>query len=155
MQNLWPELNNAQPSPGSAGQAQEPPRRRRLTEQGVLLSLRDWLLHDFAFPYCRTLSATRIYHRCYWIDALGSIESRTNAKTEIPSMPNGDILHDHPVRGREKDRRGDREGRPAIPAILQSIISLTGVLAQESKAIALHGIVLEAGSSKRKETTPR
>ena len=118
MQNLWPELNNEQSSPGSAGQVQEPPGRRRLTEQVVLSSLRDWLLHDFALPYCRTLSASRIYRRCYWIDALGSIESRANSNT------------------------------------LQPIVSLAGELDQEGKATTLHGIVLEAGSSKRKEKTP-
>ncbi len=130
MQNLWPELNNAQPSPGSAGQVagqvQEQPRRRRLTEQLLLSSLRDWLLHDYVVPYCRALSASRIYRRCYWIDALGSIEPRTSAKTEASP----------------------------VPSILQPIVSLADVLAQEGKTIALHGIVLEAGSSKRKETRP-
>src|SRR6266849_8731418 len=126
MQNLWPELNNAQPSPGSAGQVQEQPRRRRLTEQLLLSSLRDWLLHDYVVPYCRALSASRIYRRCYWIDALGSIEPRTSAKTEASP----------------------------VPSILQPIVSLADVLAQEGKTIALHGIILEAGSSKRKETRP-
>ncbi|HET8852653.1 MAG TPA: hypothetical protein VFN02_09005 [Ktedonobacteraceae bacterium] len=118
MQNLWPELNNAQSSSGSDGQVQEPPRRRRLTEQVVLSSLRDWLLHDYVVPYCRTLSASRIYRRCYWIDALGNINSRANSN------------------------------------ILQHIVSLAGELDQEGTATTLHGIVLEAGSSKRKATTP-
>ncbi len=118
MQNLWSELNSEQPSPGTAEHVQEPPRRRRLTEQYILSSLRDWLLQDFAAPYCRTLSASRIYRRCYWIDALGNIDSRSNSN------------------------------------ILQPIISLAATLAQESKPIALHGIILEAGSSKRKETRP-
>ncbi len=126
MQNLWPELNNAQPSPGTAGHMQEQPRRRRLTEQLLLSSLRDWLLHDYVVPYCRALSASRIYRRCYWIDALGSIEPRTSAKTEASP----------------------------VPSILQPIVSLADVLAQEGKTIALHGIILEAGSSKRKETRP-
>src|SRR6266852_5676189 len=123
MQNLWPELNNAQPSPGSAGQVQEQPRRRRLTEQLLLSSLRDWLLHDYVVPYCRALSASRIYRRCYWIDALGSIEPRTSAKTEASP----------------------------VPSILQPIVSLADVLAQEGKTIALHGIILEAGSAKRRD----
>ena len=123
MQNLWPELNNEQASPGTAGQAQEPPRRRRLTEQVVLLSLRDWLLHDFALPYCRTLSATRIYHHCYWIDALGGKAC-------------------HPERS---------EGSGSTDA---EIFRCAQDDSQESKATALHGIFLEAGSSKRKETRP-
>jgi len=91
MQNLWPELNNEQASPGTAGQAQEPPRRRRLTEQVVLLSLRDWLLHDFALPYCRTLSATRIYHHCYWIDALGGKACHPE-RSEGSGSPDEEIL---------------------------------------------------------------
>lgn len=67
MQNLWAELNNEQ-SP------EEPLRRRRFTEQVMLTSLRHWLLHDYLAPYCRLLSATRIYRRCYWIDGLAGAD---------------------------------------------------------------------------------
>ena len=149
MQNLWPELNNEQSSPDSAGQVQESHRRRRLTEQLLLSSLRDWLLHDYVVPYCRALSASRIYRRCYWIDALGNIETRSNAKDtnqsrEVERSGEGHVL----------DKSALYCGHPAIPSILQPIVSLADVLAQEGKTIALHGIVLEAGSSKRKETTP-
>jgi hypothetical protein len=115
MQNLWSELNNETSSPGTNGHVQL--RRRRLTEQQMLSSLRDWLLHDYVVPYCCMLSASRIYRRCFWIDALGNIEKS-----------NTDIL--------------------------QPIISLATTLAQESRPIALHGIILEAGSSKRKEIRP-
>jgi hypothetical protein len=113
MQNLWSELNNESSSPGTNGHVQ--PRRRRLSEQHLLSSLRDWLLHDYVVPYCRMLSASRIYRRCFWIDALGNIE------------------------------KSDSD-------ILQPIISLAATLAQESRPIALQGIIFEAGSSKRKET---
>src|SRR5271157_1628951 len=73
MQNLWPEFNDEQPASESAGRAQKQisSRRRRPTEQAVLSSLRDWLLHDYIAPYCRSLAATRIFRRCYWIDGLG------------------------------------------------------------------------------------
>src|SRR6266568_2673590 len=120
MQDLWAELNNEQSLPASSGHGQEPPRHRRLTEQIVLASLRDWLLQDYVAPYCAVLSSTRIYRHCYWIDALGSLPSAANSKTMSPT--------------------------------LQPIISLADTPAQRSKPSALHGIVLEAGSSKRKET---
>ena len=68
MQNLWPEFDNQQPLSEAAQRAHQ---RRRTTEQAVLSSLRDWLLHDYIVPYCRSLAATRIFRRCYWIDGLG------------------------------------------------------------------------------------
>jgi len=68
MQNLWPEFDNQQPLSEAAQHAHQ---RRRPTEQAVLSSLRDWLLHDYIIPYCRSLAATRIFRRCYWIDGLG------------------------------------------------------------------------------------
>ena len=74
MQNLWPEFDNEQLQADSASRAQKQsiPLRRRPTEQGVLSTLREWLLHDYLIPYCRSLAATRIFRRCYWIDGLGN-----------------------------------------------------------------------------------
>ena len=73
MQNLWPEFDNQQLQAESAGRAQKQsiPLRRRPAEQVVLSTLRDWLQHDYLIPYCRSLAATRIFRRCYWIDGLG------------------------------------------------------------------------------------
>jgi hypothetical protein len=73
MQNLWPEFNDEQPLSESAGRAQKrtTSQRRRPSEQVVLSTLREWLLHDFITPYCRSLAATRIFRRCYWVDGLG------------------------------------------------------------------------------------
>src|SRR6266705_5505259 len=73
MQNLWSEFNDEQPTSESAGRAQKQStsQRRRPTEQVVLSTLRDWLLHDYIVPYCRSLAATRIFRRCYWIDGIG------------------------------------------------------------------------------------
>ncbi len=68
MQNLWSEFDNEQPLSEPAQHAHQ---RRRPTEQAVLSSLRDWLLHDYIVPYSRSLAATRIFRRCYWIDGLG------------------------------------------------------------------------------------
>lgn len=73
MQNLWSEFDDEHPLSESAGRAQKHTisHRRRLTEQAILSSLREWLLHDYIVPYCRSLAATRIFRRCYWIDGLG------------------------------------------------------------------------------------
>lgn len=73
MQNLWPEFNDEQPALESAGRApkQKVSQRRRPTEQAVLSTLREWLLDDYIAPYCRSLAATRIFRRCYWVDGLG------------------------------------------------------------------------------------
>ncbi len=73
MQNLWTEFDDEQPLSESVGRAQKHTisQHRRPTEQAVLSTLREWLLHDFIAPYCRSLAATRIFRRCYWIDGLG------------------------------------------------------------------------------------
>ncbi len=73
MQNLWPDFDNEQLQAESAGRAQKQStsQRRRPTEQVVLSTLREWLLHEYIVPYCRSLAATRIFRRCYWIDGLG------------------------------------------------------------------------------------
>jgi hypothetical protein len=73
MQNLWPEFNDEQPLSESAGRAQKQSifQRRRPTEQAILSTLRAWLMHDYIAPYCRSLAATRIFSRCYWVDGLG------------------------------------------------------------------------------------
>src|SRR6266516_6343336 len=73
MQNLWTEFHDEQPLSESARRAQKQTlsQRRRLTEQVVLSTLRGWLLHDYIAAYCRSLAATRIFRRCYWIDGLG------------------------------------------------------------------------------------
>jgi hypothetical protein len=73
MQNLLPEFDNQQSLSESARHAQKPTssQRRRPTEQALLSILREWLLHDYIVPYCRSLATTRIFRRCYWIDGLG------------------------------------------------------------------------------------
>jgi len=77
MQNLWSEFDNEPTLSENAGSTQSHvvSRRRRSTEQTVLSSLREWLLHDYIVPYCRSLAATRIFRRCYWIDGLGGSPS--------------------------------------------------------------------------------
>ena len=73
MQNLWPDFDNDQLQTDSTGRTQKQftSRRRRPTEQVVLSTLREWHLYEYIVPYCRSLAATRIFRRCYWIDGLG------------------------------------------------------------------------------------
>jgi hypothetical protein len=134
--NLWSDFDNDHQQP------QHTPvhgRARRLTEQAILTSLRDWLLNDYAAAYCRSLGATRIFRRCYWVDALG-LDARANAAPPVPAAEPA------PARGRKKG-----SAQVAIAPALQPIVALSQVLAQESRPIALYGLILEAGSSRRKE----
>jgi len=143
MQDLWAELNNELVSPGST--THELPRRRRLSEQIILSSLRNWLLHDYVLSYCRALSAIRIYRRCYLIDALGAIETRA------AQASSGTNTHNLPAVPAQRAKGNKKDSSLAIAPALQPIAALTAILARESRTITLHGILLEAGSSKRKE----
>lgn len=73
MQNLWPDYDNEQLWLESARRGQKHPSsvHRRPTERDVLSALREWLLHDYLVPYCKSLSTTRIFRRCCWVDGLG------------------------------------------------------------------------------------
>ena len=131
--NLWAEFDNQRAQKEAVGHKQT----RRLTEQVVLSRLREWLLQDYASSYCRSLAAMRIYRRCYWIDGWGY-----NARTDVGAInqnvgpENSSKLH---------------TANTSSP-VLQPIVSLSKLLAQETKPIALHGIVLGSGSSRRKES---
>ncbi|GAC1634995.1 MAG: hypothetical protein NVS4B11_37060 [Ktedonobacteraceae bacterium] len=116
--HLWSDLEDNQQPLAKAGRG----RTRRLTELSALASLRQWLLNAYVAEYCRSLAATRIFRRCYLVDALG-IVSKGRASTAM-STP-------HPV--------------------LQPICVLAQTLAQESKPIMLYGLLLTYGSSKRKD----
>ncbi|MDQ2887684.1 MAG: hypothetical protein M3Y39_16550 [Chloroflexota bacterium] len=130
--DLWTEFDNARHAPDAHGYVQ-PLRSRRLTERAILTSLREWLLHDYAAAYCRTLAATRIFRRCYWVDGLG-VESRAGASPEEDRGHNG----------------SERKKTTSVPQTLQSVVSLSQLLAREEKPIALHGLLLGT-SGKRKE----
>ena len=117
--NLWGDFDN-QHVPAASTRHKS---ARRLTEQRILSSVREWLVQDYTLAYCRSLAAVRIYRRCYWIDAWGI--------------------------GRERSETGSAES-PYEP-VLQPIQSLSQALAHESRPIALNGFVLASGSSKRKE----
>jgi hypothetical protein len=137
--NLWTDLdNNLQrpPDPSVHG------RTRRLTERVILSSLREWLLQDYAACYARALGATRIFRRCYWVDALG-IDSKA-------SMVPPAVLEEAQPERASKRRKKDATPVPLPPA-LRPVAELSQTLSQASQPITLYGLLLEAGSSKRKE----
>lgn len=118
---------------------------RHLTERAFLSLLRNWLLRDYVAPYCRSLGATRIFRRCYWIDALG-VDSKTNLIEQPPQDAEA-----APATRRAKKGKKSALSTQVFPPALQPIVALSQELAQESKPIALNGLILATGSSKRKE----
>ncbi len=136
--DLWTEFDNARHAP-DATEPVQPLRSRRLTERAILTSLREWLLHDYAAAYCRSLAATRIFRRCYWVDGLG-VEGRAGVSEVSGMLPGEDGKHNG----------NDRKKATSIPQALQSVVSLSQLLACEEKPIALHGLLLGT-NSRRKE----
>lgn len=128
--NLWADFENENQHASSASMNRR--QARRLTEQAIVSSVRQWLLQDYASSYCRALGAMRIYRRCYWLDGWGA------GSRDGQASRNGQV------------HTGKDEKKGMAPG-LQAIVALSEVLARESKPIILHGIVLEMGSSRRKE----
>jgi hypothetical protein len=133
--NLWTDFDNThQPSLHAVA------RTGRLTEHSIVSSLRQWLLNDYVAPYCRSLAATRIFRRCYWIDALGS-----DAKGNDSVEGTDEVSKASNSRNRKKSIIQD------VPSALLPLVSLSQALAQESKPIALYGFSLRTGRGKRGE----
>lgn len=145
MENLWSDFENEASLREGVGQGA---RYRRLSEAAVLFALREWLLRDYVAAYGRSLGATRIFRRCYWIDSLGG--SRPVGSGERNGEP-GPV--EEKVARVQENRRGRREERGkarAVPPVLQPVIDVARILACEERPITLQGIVLEGGSGKRK-----
>lgn len=140
--NLWADFDDNSDVP-LANTRQAP--ARRLSEQAVLAALRDWLLHDYAAAYCRSLAATRIFRRCYWIDALGM---RGGAQTVMATQTAPPLMQD--ASGTRSSKGRAKEAQRPVPAMLQPVHALSQVLMSESRPITLQGLILEAGSGKRR-----
>ncbi|GCE10856.1 hypothetical protein [Tengunoibacter tsumagoiensis] len=97
--------------------------RRRLSEREMLQLWREWLLSDYVPTYGRSLGASRIFRRFYWVDALGISQVKRSQAT---------------LRSQT----------------LHSIEEIAQNLTREERPIALSGLLLEAGSSRRKELSP-
>ena len=141
MDDLWASLDNHQLVTTEQGRSS---RARRLSEKVVMSELRAWLLHDYVAAYCRSLAETRIFRRCYWIDGLGIDARGTSTIQDSQEQASKETP------GKKNSRARSTVQRPH--AALQPIISLTQELAQERKPIALYGLMLTSGSSKRKDT---
>lgn len=147
--NLWADYDNQHmPAEESVRHKQ----RGRLTEQVILSALRSWLLAEYVPSYSHALAAMRFYRRCYWIDAWGM---HTRADMTIPSAPVPPIQEG--VKGGIKEgvKGRKKEVAQVLPPVLQPVAALSAQLAQESRPLALYGIVLEAGSSTRKDGKAR
>jgi hypothetical protein len=136
MDDLWATLDNHQPFSTEHGRTL---RSRRPSEGDLVSELRLWLLRDFAAAYCRSLAETRIFRRCYWIDGLG-----VSAKSVITRQARDEQCEDAP-----RTKKSRKSAAQVDHAALQPVIDLAQTLAQESKPIALRGLILTAGSSKR------
>jgi hypothetical protein len=139
--DLWANIddNQQEVTPQKNGRREG---SHRLTDGFVLSTLREWLLQDYAAPYCRSLAATRIYRRCYWMDALGSV-SKVKTQQEVIAEP--DISVSPSRAGRQKKNKMELP----VPAALQPITNLSRQLACEQPPIALQGLVFTSGSSKK------
>lgn len=143
--NLWADDDN-QHKP--AEEAVRRKQRGRLTEQIILSTLRSWLLADYVPSYSHVLAAMRFYRRCYWIDAWG-MHTRTNITIPPVAVPPTAEGVKGEVKGGIKGRK--KEASQLLPPVLQPVAALSAQLVQESCPLALYGIVLEAGSSTRKD----
>jgi hypothetical protein len=137
MSELWAMLHDKQAS--EMTEQGRSPRLRRRSEQTIVSELRGWLLRDYVAAYCRSLAETRIFRRCFLIDALG-IDAK--AATPAPQETNEE--------GALPARKKRAQNVPAHP-VLQDVLALSHELAARDHPITLHSLVLTAGSSKRKE----
>src|SRR5436190_9806322 len=115
MQNLWPEFDNEQLQAESARRAQKQStsQRGRPTEQVVLSTLREWLLHEYIVPYCRSLAATRIFRRCYWIDGLGGnhiLQPALSTSQELAKENKSIVLHYVALESKSNKRKAASTG---------------------------------------------
>ena len=94
-------------------------RTRKITEQVVLSALRGWLLSDYVASFCRSLGATRIYRRCYWIDGLGGnhmLQPALSTSQELAKENRSIVLHYIALESKSSKRKvanGKRPGRQA------------------------------------------
>ncbi len=108
--------------------------RSSSSEQSVVASLRRWLLQEYVKPYSRSLAATRIFRRCYWIDGVGL------KRTRIASgQRQNDGQHEQGMTGQED---------ATVINELREIRALGQELARESKPITLYGFLLSADSKR-------
>lgn len=134
MQDLWADCTGITISTEERRRGRGT-RQRRLTEHAVLTDVRAWLLQEYLLPYATLLGTTRIFRRCYWIDALGTTRTATQ----------------EPARKAISSQRGtSKKGqRAALPPALQPVATIAHQLAQLARPITLQGLVLDQHLNKR------
>lgn len=141
--DLWAHFSEEQHTQNNNEAAPQNGSRRasrRSRERLQLELIRNWLLQDYVTAYCRSLAATHIFRRCYWIDALGlDNHALVNIPVAETSSNNG---------------RGRKKAVVAIPRALQPLMALSQELATEAKPIALYSLLFAAGSSRRGMVRP-
>ena len=165
--NLWAEFDNHELASTPVERARKPGTGAgtRSTassrDNAVLPVLRSWLLADYVAPYCRSLAATRIFRRCFWLDAPGgtrhALKKAGESQGHNSSHP---YIFDDPVQAEQQTLAGARSKKAAkktqpeiLPPALQGVAALAGELARESRPITLQGIALDNGKGGKMEDT--
>lgn len=135
--NLWANSHSDEqretPSLSATTRLSHSASQRRV-EATILSSLRAWLLADYAAAYCRSLRATPLYRRCYWIDAWGH-DPRSAAA--VPAAESAEAA--------SGQKRAKKKTEQPISPLLQPIVQMSKTLTEEcpTRPFALHGILLE------------
>lgn len=146
MRDLWADYAGEVLATGEAGR-EGGFRRRRLTEQAALMTLRAWLLRDYMLPYATSLGATRIFQRCYWLDGLGNVRGTGTPLPPPPSPPS-------PTPTDQRPRKKSAPPEPPLPPALQLVSETARQLAQLDRPITLYGYALDERRGKRKAAPP-
>ena len=109
----------------------------------------------------RSLAATRIFRRCFWIDAPGGTRNAAKKAGESqgreeshPYIFDEVIQAEQTKRGASHLNKAAKKARPeTLPPALQSVVALADELARESKPITLQGIALDNGKVGKVENT--
>src|SRR6266852_7747750 len=153
--NLWAESDNLELASRPPQQTKKPGTgvgTRFITSPNAIVpALRAWLLADYVAPYCRLLAATRIFRRCFWIDAPGGTRNAAKKAGESqgreeshPYICDDVIQAEQSKRGASHLNKAAKKARPeTLPPALQAVAALADELARESKPITLQGIALD------------
>ncbi|GCF06762.1 hypothetical protein [Dictyobacter arantiisoli] len=124
---------------------------RRPTNRAILSWLRGWLLQSYVAPYCHSLGDSRIFRRCYWIDALGGYDARS---LRLPAATTATRKEERQASSRNGKRVAKKEIVPVAPA-LQPVVTLAQQLVRENQPVTLYGLLLSNGSSKSSKRSAR
>src|SRR5260370_6325994 len=98
--NLWAESDNLELASRPLQQTKKPGTgvgtRFMASPNAIVPALRAWLLADYVAPYCRSMAATGIFRRCFWIDAPGGTRNAAKkaGESQAREEPHPYILDD-------------------------------------------------------------